>query len=131
MCLCTYMHTYILWILKALSEISHTKKDKYCMISFFMESFKKTNETVTKPRLKDAKNRLVITRGKAIWMWKICVGCECVRVCVCLLSCIQLFVTLCTVACQAPLCTEFSRQEYWTGLSFPTQWMDKGGQNKK
>ena len=95
-----------------------TKKDKYCMISFFMESFKKTNETVTKPRLKDAKNRLVITRGKAIWMWKICVGCECVRVCVCLLSCIQLFVTLCTVACQAPLCTEFLGKNTGQGCHF-------------
>ena len=25
-----------------------------------------------------------------------------------------------TVACQAPLPTEFSRQEYWSGLPFPT-----------
>ena len=25
----------------------------------------------------------------------------------------------CTVACQAPLSMEFSRQEYWSGLSFP------------
>ena len=26
-----------------------------------------------------------------------------------------------TVACQAPLPMEFSRQEYWSGVSFPTQ----------
>ena len=25
------------------------------------------------------------------------------------------------VACQAPLSMEFSRQEYWSGLPFPTQ----------
>ena len=25
-----------------------------------------------------------------------------------------------TVACQAPLSMEFSRQEYWSGLPFPT-----------
>ena len=25
-----------------------------------------------------------------------------------------------TVACQAPLFMEFSRQEYWSGLPFPT-----------
>ena len=25
-----------------------------------------------------------------------------------------------TVVCQAPLSTEFSRQEYWSGLPFPT-----------
>ena len=28
--------------------------------------------------------------------------------------------TLWTVACQAPLCVEFFRQEYWNGLPFPT-----------
>ena len=36
-----------------------------------------------------------------------------------LLSCIRLFVTLWTVACQAPLFMEFSRQEYWIRLPFP------------
>ena len=34
-----------------------------------------------------------------------------------LLSCVQLFVTLGTVALQAPLSMEFSRQECWSGLS--------------
>ena len=37
--------------------------------------------------------------------------------CVCVLS--RLFAALWTVAHQAPLFMEFSRQEYWTGLSFP------------
>ena len=32
------------------------------------------------------------------------------------LSCVQLFGTLWTLACQAPLPMEFSRQEYWSGL---------------
>ena len=32
---------------------------------------------------------------------------------------VQFFVTLRTVACQAPLSMGFSRQEYWTGLSCP------------
>ena len=32
---------------------------------------------------------------------------------------VQLFVTLWTVACQTPLSMGFSRQEYWSGLSFP------------
>ena len=40
--------------------------------------------------------------------------------CVCILSRVQLFVTSWTVALQAPLSMEFSRQEYWNGLSFPT-----------
>ena len=31
---------------------------------------------------------------------------------------VWLFVTLQTVAWQAPLCIAFSRQEYWSGLSF-------------
>ena len=41
--------------------------------------------------------------------------------CVCLLlSHVQVFVTPWTVACQAPLPMEFSRQEYWSGLPFYT-----------
>ena len=34
------------------------------------------------------------------------------------LSHVQLFATLWTVACQAPLSTGFWGQEYWSGLSF-------------
>ena len=30
------------------------------------------------------------------------------------------FVTLCTIARQAPLSMGFSRQEYWSGLPFPS-----------
>ena len=36
------------------------------------------------------------------------------------LSQVRLFAILWTVACQAPLSMEFSRQEYWSGLPFPT-----------
>ena len=42
--------------------------------------------------------------------------------CVCLLShfsCVWLFVTLQTVAHQVPLSIGFSRQEYWSRLTFP------------
>ena len=35
-----------------------------------------------------------------------------------LLSCVQLFVTPRTVACQAPLSMGLSRQEYWSGFPF-------------
>ena len=35
------------------------------------------------------------------------------------LSHVQLFVTPWTVALKAPLSMGFSRQEYWSGLSFP------------
>ena len=40
-----------------------------------------------------------------------------------MLSCysrVQPFVILWTVACQAPLSVRFSRQEYWSGLPFPS-----------
>ena len=36
------------------------------------------------------------------------------------LSRVQLFVTPWTVAYQAPPSMEFSRQEYWSGLPFPS-----------
>ena len=36
------------------------------------------------------------------------------------LSCVWLFVTPRTVACQPPLSMGFSRQEYWSGLPFPS-----------
>ena len=36
------------------------------------------------------------------------------------LSHVRLFATLCAVACQIPLSMKISRQEYWSGLPFPT-----------
>ena len=36
------------------------------------------------------------------------------------LICVRLFATPWTVGCQAPLSMEFSTQEYWSGLPFPT-----------
>ena len=36
------------------------------------------------------------------------------------LSCVQLFATPWTVAYQGPQSMEFSRQEYWSGLPFPS-----------
>ena len=46
--------------------------------------------------------------------------CVCVCVCVCVLSHVQLFATPWTIAHQVPLSKEFSRQEYWSRLSYPT-----------
>ena len=40
--------------------------------------------------------------------------------CVGMLSCVQFFVTLWTLAHQVPLSMGFSRQEYWNGLLFPS-----------
>ena len=39
----------------------------------------------------------------------------------CNLSDVQLFATPWTVACKAPLSMGFFRQEYWSGLPFPSQ----------
>ena len=54
----------------------------------------------------------------------VCV-CVCVSVCArarasIVLSCVQLFAIPWTVAHQAPLSMEFSKQEYWSGLPFPS-----------
>ena len=40
--------------------------------------------------------------------------------CVLVLSCVRLFVTPPSVALQAPQSMGFSRQEYWSGLPFPS-----------
>ena len=40
--------------------------------------------------------------------------------CVCVLSHVCLFATPWTVTHQTPLSMEFSRQEYWSGLLFPS-----------
>ena len=47
--------------------------------------------------------------------------------CVCVFVCVSRLVMPCsvtpwTVARQAPLSVEFSGQEYWSGLSFPSPW---------
>ena len=47
--------------------------------------------------------------------WQEVEGLESVCVCARLPSHVQLFVTPWTVACQASLSMEFSRQEYWSG----------------
>ena len=53
------------------------------------------------------------------------VGChfflQCMHVCMpSPFSCVRLCVTIWTAAHQAPLSTGFSRQEYWSGLPFPS-----------
>ena len=44
----------------------------------------------------------------------------CVCVCAQSLSCVQIFITPWPVVSQVPLSMEFSRQEYWSELPFPT-----------
>ena len=52
----------------------------------------------------------------ALWWWLFWLVWVCVLI---RFSCVQLFATLWTVALQAPLSVEFSRQEYWSGLPCP------------
>ena len=42
------------------------------------------------------------------------------KVCVLVVQCVPLFATTWTVARQASLSMEFFRQEYWSGLPFPS-----------
>ena len=44
--------------------------------------------------------------------------------CSCVLGCVWFFATPWTIAHQAPLSTEFSRQEHWSGLPFPSPQRD-------
>ena len=56
--------------------------------------------------------------AQQLFLFSVCV---CVCVCVCYsLSCVQLFATPSTAAHQIPLSLEFSRQEHWNGLLFPS-----------
>ena len=50
------------------------------------------------------------------WKFKIPRFCVCAQ----LLSCVHLFGTPWTIALQTPLSMGFSRQEYWSGLPFPS-----------
>ena len=61
-----------------------------------------------------------VSKGFTGYCCSVAKSCMCACVCVCVhaLSHIWLFVTSCTLACQAPL--EFPRQEYCSELSFPT-----------
>ena len=54
--------------------------------------------------------------SQQIWLEALCLA---LNLCCNLLSSVKFSVTLWTVAYQAPLSMEFSRQEYWRELSFP------------
>ena len=60
--------------------------------------------------------RTTVLNGSTYHTWR-CTG---ITFTVKSLSCIWLFETSWTVACQAPLSMGFSRQEYWRGLPFPS-----------
>ena len=55
-----------------------------------------------------------------IWIQQRVKSLTCATIDVSVLSHVWFFLTLWNVARQAPLCMRFSRQEYWSGLPFPT-----------
>ena len=84
-----------------------------------MESFTISGSLlkITSIEKKKLSNHIICHRHLVLLL---CV-CVCVCVCVCeFLSHVQLFVTPRTVACQAPRSMGLSRQEYWSGLPFPS-----------
>ena len=60
------------------------------------------------------------SRKQNLWMWRASCMYYTIYVSAYMLSCVQLFGTPWTVARQAPLSMEFSRQEYWSRLPFPS-----------
>ena len=73
-------------------------------------------------RKREKINKLIkISRKKRVNMHQT-LRCVCVCVCVCACAC-WLLSCVCNpmeLACQGPLSMEFSRQEYWIGLPFPS-----------
>ena len=63
-------------------------------------------------------SRIVLCTKETSYVCYLMCVCVCVCVSVKLLSYIQPFATLWTIAHQAPLPLEFSQQEYWSGLLF-------------
>ena len=73
----------------------------------------------------------LLVKGSNLWLFSHFLLVQCAETkkkvvnrpyCVCVLCCfshVQLFVTLWTVACQAPLSMGLSWQKYWSGLPFP------------
>ena len=53
---------------------------------------------------------------QSIFFLSIMYGAYCAQ----MFSCVWLFATAWTIACQVPLSMGFSRQEYWSGLPFPS-----------
>ena len=93
-----------------------------CYILFWQQSY----WAITHPlKVYDSRNSLAVqwlglstfTAERCV---RVCVSVS-VCVCVCVSVCVQWCLTLMswTVAHQAPLSTEHSRQEYWSGFPFP------------
>ena len=61
----------------------------------------------------------LLSQSMQLTNYSVCV-CVCVCVCVLVPGHVRLFATPWTVALQVPPSMGFSRQEYWSGLPFPS-----------
>ena len=101
--------------------------------NWLLQGFPATQINLSKPFLNQRHFLLLENLGTNWKAWYFCLphctsipfGLTPVRnpLCVCMLSHfshVQIYATLWTVAHQAPLFMRFSRQEYWSGLPWPT-----------
>ena len=104
--LCTLMPSYVWVIPERIKMLPNTPKREG-----WIESIDKDHDSIS-PHL---------SSSLCLSATHVCVFvCARVRVCAQSLSCIRLFATLWTIACQAPLSIRFPRQGNWSGLPFPS-----------
>ena len=90
------------------------------MFKSYTKHYFKDKQSRTMERNRELRNRFVSMRTLDLGQ----------SICMCVLSRVQLFITPWTVARQAPLPMELSRQEHWSGLPFPTSGVTPNPGNK-
>ena len=114
-----------------LREFSTTKPALWQMLKELTKGEENTWEEEKKGNTRKGKDRQKIipkqeNRNRIVHINVCLCVCVCMCMCVCMrahalsLSDVGFFVTPWTIACQAPLSMGLSRQEYWSGLPFPT-----------
>ena len=98
---------------RALSQFSRNKSNSYCLLSWAenLGELESPNLIFLHLHIREFSNSQIIVKIK-LSVYESCAVLS-------HLSHVLLFVTLWTVACQAPLSMEFSRQEYWSGWPCP------------
>ena len=92
-----------------LNLTSPNMRSRYCVICFYLFLNKPTVD-----------NFIVIEYSFIFDVWQLYSFLLWSEVTWSRLSCVPVFVTPRTIACQAPPSMGFSRQEYWSGLPFPS-----------
>ena len=100
----------------------HGNHHHWSSVNSKKEQFTTTSTITDSPLTKQSPHPLLLIFIIPLWEGTKAMPTTEMGVHVCVLShfsCIQLFVTLWTVACQTPLSMGFSRWEYWSGLPLP------------